>query len=180
MRPDRILPLTASALVLGVGLACSKPEPAPPIRTEPRAPATDTGTAPTAPADTTGKVSAVDTMEMARKAAAAALKDINFDFDKSDIREADKPKLQAIAGFLKNYAQVRLTVEGHCDERGTVEYNIALGDRRAHAALRYLAGLGVSENRLSPVSFGKERPRVTGHDEQSWFENRRCEFKMAN
>jgi peptidoglycan-associated lipoprotein len=119
-------------------------------------------------------------MEMARKAAAGVLKTINFDFDKSEIREMDKSKLQAIAGFMKSYSQVSLNLEGHCDERGTVEYNIALGDRRAHAALRYLVGLGVAENRLKPVSYGKERPLVTGHDEQSWLENRRCEFKLSN
>jgi len=113
-----------------------------------------------------------------RRAAEAALKEINFAFDKSDIREADKAKLQAIAEFLKAFPQSRLMLEGHCDERGTVEYNLALGDRRAVAAQRYLVGLGVTEDRLKTISYGKEKPKVQGKDEESWLANRRCEFKL--
>lgn len=179
MRPVRTLLLSASALALCVGLACKKPEPVPEVKPEPRAPRVESTGDPVKPAEPS-KPATVDAMEMARKAAAGALKTINFDFDKSDIREADKGKLQAIAGFMKTYPQAKLNLEGHCDERGTVEYNIALGDRRAHAALRYLAGLGVTESRLNPVSYGKERPLVSGSNEQSWFENRRCEFKLSN
>ena len=184
MRPVRSALLAASTLALGLGLACSNPEPAPvkPKVDTPKAPVTET-TTPVTPTDDgidRAKLAEQERLAALRRAAEAALKEINFDFDKSDIREADKPKLQAIAAFLKSYGQVRLNLEGHCDERGTVEYNIALGDRRAHAALRYLTGLGVAENRLNPVSYGKERPKVTGHDEQSWLENRRCEFKLAN
>lgn len=113
-----------------------------------------------------------------KAAAEAALKDINFDFDKSNIREADKTKLQAIADFLKAYPEAKLKIEGHCDERGTVEYNLALGDRRAAAAKAYLATLGVAELRLETISFGKEKPKVEGHSEKSWFVNRRAEFKL--
>lgn len=180
MRLVRTVLIPASALALCVGLACKKPEVVPDAKPETRAPRIESTGAPEKPADTGTKAQAVDPMEMARKAAAGALKTINFDFDKSDIREADKGKLQAIASFMKSYSQVRLNLEGHCDERGTVEYNIALGDRRAHAALRYLASLGVAENRMNPVSYGKERPLVTGSNDQSWFENRRCEFKLPN
>ena len=182
MRPARSA-LFVSTLVLGIGLACSKPETAPvtPKVDAPKAKVQETQ-APAVKDDGIDKARLAEQERLAalRRAAEAALKDINFDFDKSDIREADKPKLQAVASFLKSYAQVRLNVEGHCDERGTVEYNIALGDRRAHAASRYLEGLGVAESRLNPVSYGKERPKVTGNDEQSWFETRRCEFKMGN
>ncbi|MBP1626864.1 MAG: peptidoglycan-associated lipoprotein [Holophagaceae bacterium] len=113
-----------------------------------------------------------------QRAAEAALKDINFDFDQSGIREADKAKLQAIADFMKAYAQAKVQVEGHCDERGTVEYNLALGDRRAHSAYAYLTGLGVAEDRLSSISYGKEKPKVQGKDEETWLINRRCEFKL--
>jgi peptidoglycan-associated lipoprotein len=113
-----------------------------------------------------------------KRAAEAALVDINFDFDKSDIREADKPKLQAIADFLKTYPDVKLQIAGSCDERGTVEYNLALGERRAAAAQSYLTGLGVAEGRLSTISYGKERPKVEGHDEQSWLVNRNDQFSM--
>ena len=113
-----------------------------------------------------------------QRAAEAALKDINFDFDQSSIREADKAKLQAIADFMKAYAQAHVQVEGHTDERGTVEYNLALGDRRAHSAYAYLVGLGVAETRLGSISYGKEKPKVQGHDEETWLINRRCEFKL--
>lgn len=113
-----------------------------------------------------------------QRAAEAALKDVNFDFDKSGIREADKSKLQAIADFMKAYAQAKVQVEGHCDERGTVEYNLALGDRRAHSVSAYLTGLGVAEDRLSTISYGKEKPKVQGKDEETWLINRRCEFKL--
>lgn len=181
MRLVRTALLPASALALCVGLACNKPQPVPEKQPETRAPRVESvGPETVKPVDTGTKAQTVDAMEMARKAAAGVLKTINFDFDKSDIRDADKGKLQAIAGFMQNYPQAKLNLEGHCDERGTVEYNIALGDRRAHAALRYLASLGVAESRLNPVSYGKERPLVTGSNEQSWFENRRCEFKMSN
>lgn len=113
-----------------------------------------------------------------RQAAEAALKDINFDFDKSDIREVDKPKLQAISDFMKAYAMAKVQIEGHCDERGTVEYNLALGERRAFATQSYLVGLGTPESRLSTISYGKERPKVQGKDEETWLVNRRCEFKL--
>nr|WP_320131350.1 peptidoglycan-associated lipoprotein Pal [uncultured Holophaga sp.] len=113
-----------------------------------------------------------------QRAAEAALQDINFDFDKSGIREQDKAKLQAVADFMKAYAQAKVQIEGHCDERGTVEYNLALGDRRAHATQAYLTSLGVAEDRLSTISYGKEKPKVQGHDEETWLINRRCEFKL--
>ncbi len=113
-----------------------------------------------------------------RRAAEAALLDINFDFDKSDIREADKAKLQAIADFMKAYPSAKVKIEGHCDERGTVEYNLALGDRRAAAAKAYLVSLGVAESRFETISFGKEKPKAEGHNEKAWFVNRRCEFKL--
>jgi len=113
-----------------------------------------------------------------KAAAEAALKDINFEFDKSDIREVDKAKLQAIADFLKAYPDAKLQLAGNCDERGTVEYNLALGERRAHAAQAYLTGLGVADARLTTISYGKEKPKVDGHDEASWLINRNCQFTL--
>ncbi len=113
-----------------------------------------------------------------RNAATAALKDINFDYDKYAIRETDKAKLQGIADFLRKYPDVKLKIEGHCDERGTVEYNMTLGEKRAAAAMAYLKNLGVAESRLSTISYGKERPKVQGKDEESYLVNRRCEFKQ--
>ena len=174
--------LTAAALALGISPACKKPQAKPePAKVEPPAPVVE----PKAPVETktddaaeAARRAEAEKLAAYRTAAEAALKNINFDFDKSDIREADKPKLQGIADFLKNYAQAKVQIEGHCDERGTIEYNLALGERRAHAAHAYLLGLGVAENRLSTISYGKERPKVQGSDEQSYFVNRRCEFKL--
>ena len=190
-----LIPLSV-ILALGVGVACKKPAPAPvepPKPVAPAGPSQDELDAQKRAAEEAARRKAADEAEAARKAAAAAeaekaaaykraaeaaLKDINFDFDKSDIREADKAKLQAIADFLKAYPQAKLQIEGNCDERGTVEYNLALGERRAHAAQAYLVGLGASQDRLGTISFGKEKPKVQGHDEQSWLENRRDEFKL--
>jgi peptidoglycan-associated lipoprotein len=134
-----------------------------------------------ADAEAARKAAAAAEMEKAnafKNAAAAALQDVNFDFDKSDIREVDKAKLQAIADFLKAYPDAKIQIAGNCDERGTVEYNLALGERRAHAAQNYLTGLGVDEARLTSISYGKEKPKVDGHDEQSWLINRNCQFSL--
>lgn len=117
--------------------------------------------------------------ENARKSAIeGALRDINFDFDKYSIREADKAKLQAVADVLKQYADLKVQVSGHCDERGTVEYNLALGEKRAAAAQAYLVSLGVAQDRLTTISFGKEKPKVQGKDEESYLANRRAEFAV--
>lgn len=113
-----------------------------------------------------------------RRMLEGATKDINFDYDKYAIREADKAKLQALAEFLKKNAGVKIQVEGHCDERGTVEYNMTLGEKRASAAQAYLVTLGVSQDRLSTISYGKEKPKVQGKDEESYLANRRAEFKV--
>jgi peptidoglycan-associated lipoprotein len=111
-------------------------------------------------------------------AAATALKDVHFAFDSSEIRSEDKPTLMAIADFIKAYPQAHLTVEGNCDERGTVEYNLALGERRAHAAMAFLVGLGAPDARLSMTSFGKEKPVCTESTESCWGQNRRAHFSL--
>lgn len=181
MRSVRNLLVLGTSLGLMLALACKKPEPTP----EPPPPAVVHTEAPpevkAPPVDTTRPtdMSAAKFAEF-QKAASAALKDINFDFDKSDIRDPDKPKLQAIASFMKSYASARIMIEGHCDERGTVEYNLALGDRRAFAAQNYLSSLGVNRDRLGTISYGKEKPKAMGQNEESWFINRRDEFKLQN
>jgi peptidoglycan-associated lipoprotein len=96
-----------------------------------------------------------------------------FDVDQSSIRADGQAVLQKQAAWLKQYPQVRLMVEGHCDERGTREYNIALGDRRANAVREYLVSLGVDGARLLTKSFGKERPTCTESDDSCWQQNRR-------
>lgn len=109
---------------------------------------------------------------------ASPFQDIRFDFDKSNIREDAKPILAKVADHMKKNKGARLLVEGHCDERGTAEYNMALGDRRAASAKKYLESLGVSSDSVSTISFGKEKPADPGHDEAAWAKNRRAHFVL--
>ncbi len=102
------------------------------------------------------------------------LKDVHFDFDKYDVRPADAAVLKDNAALLKKYHKVKIQIEGHCDERGTVEYNLALGERRANSTRNYLLSLGVSPERISTISYGKERPLDPAHSETAWTKNRRA------
>ncbi|HSG33261.1 MAG TPA: peptidoglycan-associated lipoprotein Pal [Sphingomonadaceae bacterium] len=99
---------------------------------------------------------------------------IYFDTDKFDIDASDATALRAQAEWLQRYPNKRATIEGHCDERGTRDYNLALGERRANAAKNYLVSLGIAANRLTTVSYGKERPVALGSTEQAWAQNRRA------
>jgi len=101
------------------------------------------------------------------------LKDVFFDFDKSNIRDDQKAALNDNVGWLKVNGQAKITIEGHCDERGTAEYNLGLGERRAKAVKDYLVAAGVAADRVATISYGKERPFVLGHDESAWKWNRR-------
>jgi peptidoglycan-associated lipoprotein len=105
-----------------------------------------------------------------------ALKDVFFDFDSYVIRPDDATVLQQDADWIKAHPGVTVTVEGNCDERGTVEYNLALGQRRADAAKSYLVSLGISADKLKTISFGKSKPFDPGHDETAWAKNRRDHF----
>lgn len=96
-----------------------------------------------------------------------------FDFDKSNLRPDAVTELGKWVAFLKQYPNDKLTIEGHCDERGTREYNLALGERRANAVKNFLVAQGVDAGRLKTISYGKERPAVQGHDEAAWSQNRR-------
>jgi len=107
------------------------------------------------------------------------VQDAFFDFDKSDVRSDAREALTKTGQFLRSYSQVRVTIEGHCDERGSTEYNLALGDKRAQAAKQFLISLGVPAERMDTVSYGKERPFCTTHDEDCWQQNRRAHFVMA-
>ena len=108
------------------------------------------------------------------------LKDIRFDYDKYDIRREDEGILKENAAFLKKNPNMKIQIEGHCDERGTVEYNLALGERRANSAKRYLVSLGISADRISTISFGKERPLDPGHTEEAWARNRRAHIVVLS
>jgi peptidoglycan-associated lipoprotein len=105
--------------------------------------------------------------------AASPLKDAFFDFDKSNIRDNQKAPLNEDVAWLKANNRVKITLEGHCDERGTAEYNLGLGERRAKAVKDYLVAAGIPTDRIATISYGKERPFVLGHDEDAWKWNRR-------
>jgi peptidoglycan-associated lipoprotein len=110
---------------------------------------------------------------------ARAVQDAFFDYDKADIRADARDALSKTAEFLRSYPQVKIVIEGHCDERGSTEYNLALGDRRAQAAKNFLASLGIAADRMQTVSYGKERPFCSEHNENCWQQNRRGHFTMA-
>ena len=104
---------------------------------------------------------------------------VMFDYDSARIKPSESSKLEAVAAFMKSNPG-KLVIEGHCDERGTAEYNRALGERRAIAAREELVKLGVDASRISTISYGKDRPADMGHDESAWAKNRRCEFVVVN
>jgi len=97
-----------------------------------------------------------------------------FDFDSYELKPEAQAQLERQAAWLNSYPTVTVTIEGHCDERGTREYNLALGERRANAAKNYLVALGIDPNRIQTISYGKERPAVLGSDESAWAQNRRA------
>ena len=148
------------------------PAPAPPIQESPAA-----APAPPAPAP--------PTVEAARPPAppkdfadTANLQDIHFDFDKAAIRPDAARLLDANAAWLRSNGNMLVLVEGHCDERGTNEYNLVLGERRARATINYLIGQGIAQDRLTLVSYGEERPLCTEHNEACWAKNRRAHFRV--
>jgi peptidoglycan-associated lipoprotein len=111
-----------------------------------------------------------------RSSAKFEAESVYFDFDKSFIRPEYRPTLEAKADFLKAYQNVKIKIEGNCDERGTNEYNLALGDSRAKSAEAFLVSLGISSDRIETISYGEERPLALGHNEESWSQNRRDDF----
>ncbi|MGQ9672881.1 MAG: peptidoglycan-associated lipoprotein Pal [Candidatus Aminicenantales bacterium] len=106
----------------------------------------------------------------------APLKMIHFDFDRYFIREDAKPSLEANAAWLKKFRSVKVLIEGHCDERGTEEYNLALGEKRAKSTMDYLVSLGISPDRIKIISYGKSQPLDPDHNEIAWQKNRRAQF----
>jgi len=162
MKLGRIL-LAATAMIAVAGCAKKPPKELPPAPEQ--APAAE---AP--PPAETGPVPG----SQAHFLANVASDRVFFDLDQSDIDAEDQATLRSQAAYLKQYPNVRVTIEGHCDERGTREYNLALGERRANAAKNYLASQGIDAGRISTISYGKERPDALGSDEASWAKNRRA------
>jgi peptidoglycan-associated lipoprotein len=108
------------------------------------------------------------------------VRDAYFDLDKADIRADARAALTKTAEFLRNYPSIKVTIEGHCDERGSTEYNLGLGDRRAAAVKQYIISQGISADRISTVSFGKEKPFCMESNEECWQQNRRGHFVKSN
>jgi peptidoglycan-associated lipoprotein len=173
-------------LVLGLGVAaCAKkaPAPAPPPPPPPAAPAAPPPPPPPPPPPAAApapkplseeEIFAQKTLDQLN--AERPLGDVFFDFDKSDIRTDARPALDKNAAWLRRWASTRLNIEGHCDERGTSEYNLALGERRANAVRDYLVSLGVPAARIAVISRGKESPFCRESNEDCWQQNRRGHF----
>jgi peptidoglycan-associated lipoprotein len=107
------------------------------------------------------------------------LKPIHFDYDKYDIRPVDTEILKGNSTFLKKFPNMKIQIEGHCDERGTNEYNLALGERRANSTKKYLTSLGITANRVSTISYGEEKPLDPAHNDEAWGKNRRAHFVIT-
>jgi len=156
-------PATAPSGSAAAAAGATRPAPAAPA---PAAAAT-TRPAPAAPATPPRPVEFAET---------ANLKDIHFEFDKYDIRPGDAKILDANAAWLKQAASNLVLIEGHCDERGTNEYNLALGERRAKATMNYLVSQGIQASRITIISYGEERPSCAEKNEGCWSKNRRAHF----
>lgn len=125
-----------------------------------------------------GITSEAEKREFLDKAGQFENQDVFYDYDSYALSEPAKKILEVKAQFLRRWPKVRVTVEGHCDDRGTNEYNLALGERRANSALQYLVNMGIGSQNISMVSYGEERPLATGSDESSWAKNRRAHFVL--
>jgi peptidoglycan-associated lipoprotein len=182
-----VLGLTLASLVVG---ACgtkkppvARPLPPPPPVTTPQAPPPPPPAAPIREAPVVPAPAVVEDPLATR-----SIDDLNrdspmrsafFDYDTAELSAEARAALDANAATLKKYASWAVTIEGHCDERGTAEYNLSLGERRAVAAQSYLVSLGIPANRLRTVSYGKEFPFDPGHDEAAWAKNRRAHFVIT-
>lgn len=169
----------AAGLLVTAGCCTKKPAPAPAPEVAAEAPApvpvpteAPIPTPPPAPVETLP----ADLAELNRM---GYLKDIFFDFDLFDVRPVERDAMSANAEWLRKWPAVKIQIEGHCDERGSNKYNMALGERRANAARDYLVSLGIDGSRISTISYGEERPFVEGSNEQAWSQNRRAHFVIT-
>ncbi len=173
-----IVLITVSVAFLSVGCS-SKPKPAAAPETKPvvaavtpvpvEAPLADVERKPETPVS-------LSIEELNRK---GYLKDAFFDYNRYEIRQDQRDTLEKDAAWLREHPTVKITVEGHCDERGTAQYNMALGQQRAQAVKDYLVGLGIDSSRIQIISYGNERPFAVGHDEKAWAQNRRDHFLVT-
>lgn len=172
MRPALSSVTLVALIVTFLFVGCSKEEPPPPTaEAQPRPVAPPPP--PPAPAPAPGPSISQQAFQDFQN------QDIFFDFDQYDLRTDARGTLDRKATFLNQNGSVRSQIEGHCDERGTNEYNLALGERRANAAKQYLTTAGVNAARLSTISYGEERPLDPGHNEAAWARNRRAHFVIT-
>ena len=164
--------LMATALVATAACSKKRPEVLPPAPGETAPPPGQTG-----PVDPNGGIAPGSAADFKRSAQSDT---VHFGTDMYDIDATARAILDSQVDWLQRYPNVTITIEGHCDERGTREYNLALGDRRANAAKNYLAARGIAPSRISVISYGKERPVALGSDEASWAENRRAVTVVVN
>ena len=189
---ELVFACTVSAAVAIAATGCHKnvapPAPAPPPPPPPTAPATPPPPAPPPPAaqPTPARAAPQLTDEqlfaqktLAQLNAEKPLADVYFDLDESTLRDDAKAPLQRDADWMKRWTSTQVTVEGHADERGSAEYNLALGERRAQTVKEYLVSLGIPAGRVTVVSKGKEQPVCTQHDESCWQQNRRGHFVVT-
>jgi peptidoglycan-associated lipoprotein len=172
------------AATLGTTAACKKKPPttapgARPATEEPTRPPAETNVPPPPGSAPSGVDTSPLPSDVAAINARGYLKDAFFDYDKADLRDDARTALATDAEWLKRYRSIQFLIEGHCDERGTSEYNLALGDRRANAAKEYLVSLGVDASRVKTVSYGKERPFCNESTEDCWQQNRRAHFLVT-
>jgi peptidoglycan-associated lipoprotein len=180
----RMLNYGLSLLAVTFLISCGNPANPPPPKWTAENPSASSG-APSASAKSApakpqpGTSSSLDALRSGESATGGPLKDISFNFDSAALSESARATLKANADWLKSNQSARVQIEGHCDERGTAEYNMALGAKRAQAAMDYLTTLGVAGNRLSTVSYGEEIPACKEHNEGCWAKNRRARFVVS-
>jgi peptidoglycan-associated lipoprotein len=174
MRKVRLVTGIGAVMAAGALLACQKRAPTTVAAASPAQAAPATAVAPPPIANTEADRQAdVLSQDLAALNKKGYLGDAFFDFDKANLRDDARAALAKDGEWLQRYGSVQVLLEGHCDDRGTEAYNLALGERRAGAAREYLVSLGVPESRIKIVSYGKERPFCTEQDESCWQENRR-------
>ena len=175
----RNLALLAACLILAASCKKKPPTTTPEAAPPPAAPEQPSTTAPATPPSTSATGDEVTSADLQTLNSRGYLKDAFFDFDKYDLRDDARTALAADAQWLKRYSSIQVLVEGHCDSRGTEEYNLSLGQKRAAAVKDYLASLGIDGSRVNTVSYGKTRPFCTEENENCWQQNRRGHFVIT-
>ena len=185
MRKQKQLLSYGFGVLAVVGLfACGNPANPPPPKwtaenSNPSAGSSATTSKPVVAKSEVTPGSSLDALQRGEAAGGGPLKDISFNFDSADLSQTARAILKDNAEWLKGNPAARVQIEGHCDERGAADYNMALGAKRAQAAMDYLATLGVAANRMSTISYGEEIPVCREHTEDCWAKNRRARFGAA-